>query len=69
VVEYTPTGLTVSRGVASSPHSCLIEAYDGPEKYGTVCDGLLANHVFNLNSFFHSIGAQVAADTMDVFRC
>jgi hypothetical protein len=27
VVEYTPTGLTVSRGVASSPHHCCGAAY------------------------------------------
>jgi hypothetical protein len=27
VVEYTPTGLTASRGVASSPHYCLLTFY------------------------------------------
>jgi hypothetical protein len=31
---------------------CLYEAHVRPEKYWLVCAGLLANHLFNLNSSF-----------------
>ncbi len=41
--------------------SCLIEAYDRPEKYWLVWAGPLASHLFNFNFIFLSDGLTAAA--------
>jgi hypothetical protein len=47
--------------------SCLIEAYDRPEKYWLVWAGPLASHLFNLNFIFLSDGLTAAAQRAACF--
>ncbi len=49
--------------------SCLIKAYDRPEKFRLVCVGLLLIHLFNLNFIFLGSGLAAAAGFADVFHC
>ncbi len=53
--------------------SCLIEAYDRPEKYWLVWAGPLASHLFNFNFIFLSNGLMAAAERAvcfsDLYRC
>ncbi len=52
-------------------HSCLIEDYGDPEKYWSVCVGLLATRIFNLNFIFLSDSllavAERVAGLADIF--
>jgi hypothetical protein len=47
--------------------SCLIEAYDRPEKYWLVWAGPLASHLFNFNFIFLSDGLTAAAERAACF--
>jgi hypothetical protein len=63
---YNVQGGAVNRGLkrffSQYRPSCLIEAYDRPEKYWLVWAGSLANHPFNFNFIFLSDGTTVAAE-------
>ncbi len=48
--------------------SCLIEAYDRPEKYWLVWAGPLASNLFNFNLIFLSDGLTAAACFAYIYR-
>ncbi len=66
VLSGLTTGGAVNRGLkrffSQYRPSCLIEAYDRPEKYWLVWAGPLANHPFNFNFIFLSDGTTAAAE-------
>jgi hypothetical protein len=45
---------------------CLLETYVRPEKYWSVCVGLLANHLFDINFIFLSDSLMVATERATV---
>jgi hypothetical protein len=47
--------------------SCLIEAYDRPEKYWLVWAGPLASHLFNFNLIFLSDGLTAGGGQSGMF--
>jgi hypothetical protein len=53
--------------------SCLIEAYDRPEKYWLVWAGPLASDLYNFNFIFLSDGLTAAAEraacSAYIYRC
>jgi hypothetical protein len=49
--------------------SCLIEAYDRPEKYWLVWAGPLASHLFHFNFIFLSDGLTAVAERAACFAC